>query len=126
MPRRTSDLALITAARAFIREGEALSHQWVPLGLPESSIADLQQAVATLERAIDDRRQGRIGQTASRIGLRDALKRGFDAASDLDVIVSNTSLDPVVLAVWRESRRVNSKSVAVTALRSGSTESALR
>ena len=107
LPRRKSDLALLTAAKAFIQEGEAASSRWVPLGLPESSVADLVRAVEAFDRALDGRRESKADLTAARESVTRALSSGFDAVRQLDAIVSNTpTLDPVVLAVWEHIRRI--------------------
>ena len=116
LPRVKSDLAWLTAARAFVQAGTAGEAWWVRLGLPETAVADLGRAADTLEQAIIRRQEGRSGVTAARVSLKEALARGFDAVRQLDVIVANTpQLDAAVRAVWRESRRVSAKSSAAVA-----------
>jgi hypothetical protein len=53
LPEQRTDTALLTTARAFIREGQAAKERFVPLGMSENCLTDLQ------EQAIGGRRAGR-------------------------------------------------------------------
>ncbi len=107
LPARSSDHTLLATARAFVREGEAASARWVPLGLSETSIAELSAAADAFQQAIDGRRQGKSGVVAAREAMARAFDRGFDAVRELDVIVANT-LEPnsPLVAAWKRERRV--------------------
>jgi hypothetical protein len=109
LPARTSDHALLEAARAFVRDGEAASARWVPLGLPETTIAELREAMETFARAVDGRRQGKSSVAAAREAVTEALARGFEAVRELDVIVANTlEPDSPIAAAWKRARRMQS------------------
>jgi|GEM_PF-922300 len=107
LPERRSDHALLETARTFIRDGEAVSAQWVALGLPETTIPDLTKAVEALEQAVNARRQGQSGVKTAASAVVEALERGFEAVRELDVLVANTfEPDSLILAEWTRERRV--------------------
>jgi hypothetical protein len=110
VPEQRSDTALLTTARAFIREGEAVKARFVPLGMSDRFLTDLQAVVETFEEAIHGRRAGRSGLAVARAGLKTALAQGLDAVRTLDVVVANTLQDDLaVLTAWKRGRRMTSK-----------------
>jgi hypothetical protein len=116
MPDRSSDIAIVRAARAFLQEAEPYQDQLVPLGLPASSFAELRTAANAFEAAMTERRTGRSGVAGAQAGIKAALARGAETARTLDIIVANTlGSDPVAMASWNRDLRLvdgRSKSVA--------------
>lgn len=119
VPDQGPDTALLTAARAFIREGQKAIDRFVLLGLPKTFVANLQEATDAFEQAVHGRRVGRSGLAAAQAGIKTALAEAMDAVHTLDVVVSNTlENDPVTLAVWKRDRRVNPKTKPAPVARS--------
>ena len=107
MPDRTSDIAIVRGARAFVKEAEPYQDQLVPLGLPASYFSELREAADAFEAALTERRTGRSGLAGAQAGITDALTRGSDAARLLDIIVANTmGQDPVASAAWERDRKL--------------------
>lgn len=107
MPRRRSDVAVITAARAFLREAEAHHDRLVVLGLPTTCLAELREATEAFAASMAERRAGRSGVAGAQAGITAAIARGTDAAHTLDIVVLNTlGHDPVAFATWQRDRRV--------------------
>jgi hypothetical protein len=110
LPEYSSDVELLTAARAYVREGQAAIDRFVLLGMPKTFVNDLQALVDGFEQAMHGRRVGKAGAAAARAGLKTAIVQGIDAVGTLDIVVSNTLKDdPVALAVWKRDRRINPK-----------------
>ncbi len=109
LPARRSDVAVLTAARAFLTEVEAVKGTFLQHGLPEGFIQDLRQAADTFEQAIEGRSAGRTRVSRAQHLIRTALAHGMDAVATLDVIVANTyGDDPLLLAEWKNARHVES------------------
>jgi hypothetical protein len=107
MPRRRSDLALVTAARGFLRETRAYTDQFVQLGLPAACLTELRDAADGVAEALAGQRAGRPRVVAAQVGITAAIARGTDAARTLDIVVTNAlGNDPVAFASWRRDRRV--------------------
>lgn len=107
MPRRTSDVSLLAAARLFLDDASLMSEELIALGLPGNWQSDFGVAIDTFEEQMRGRRDGRYGVATARTGIRTALADGFDALRTLDVIVANTLKDDTpLLAGWERSRRV--------------------
>ena len=111
LPQQRADIALLTAARAFIREGHAAMDRFVPLGIAETFIKDLQGLVNSFEQADCNRRAGRAGAAAAQAGIARAIGQGMDAVrSELDVVVINTFAgNPVLLTTWKRARHTSTK-----------------
>jgi hypothetical protein len=107
MPARKSDVAVITAARSFLKEAEALQDQFVSLGLPPTCLTELREATDAFAAALAERRAGRSGVAGASAGITAAIAEGVEAARTLDIVVLNTiGNDPVLLATWQRDRRV--------------------
>lgn len=107
LPSRTSAVNVLTAARAFIEEGEAHATPLAALGLPATCLPALRAAVLSLESALGERRTGRAGVARAQAGIVAALKLGADALNTLDVVVPNALLEnSEELAAWKRMRRV--------------------
>lgn len=70
LPDPQTDEALLTAGRAFARDAAGFKSQFVAHGMPETFLADLDDLVATFEKATRSRTAGRNDQTAARASLR--------------------------------------------------------
>jgi hypothetical protein len=107
MPDRTSDVAVVRSARAFLQEAEPYQDQMIRLGLPATYFAELRDAADAFDAAMTDRRAGRSGVAGAQAGIKAALTQGTDAARTLDIIVANTlGADPIVMAAWERDRRL--------------------
>ena len=107
LPEQETDVALLTAARAFLQAGEAVKAEFVAHGLPDSFIGDLQQVITTFEQAIGVRQAGQTGATLAQIRTKAALAQGLKAIRTLDVIVLNLmGENEEVLGVWKLKRHV--------------------
>jgi hypothetical protein len=107
MPDRTSDVAVVRGARAFLQEGDPYQDQMIRLGLPASYFAELRDAADAFDAALTERRAGRSGIAGAQAGIKAALRQGTDAAHTLDIIVANTlGDDPIVMAAWERDRRL--------------------
>lgn len=107
MPTRTSDVAVLTAARGFLHEAEAHQAQLVRLGMPPTCLTELRAATDAFAAALGDRRAGRSGVAGAQAGIDAAITTGTDAARTLDIVVSNTlAHDPVAFAAWKRDRRI--------------------
>lgn len=107
MPGRRSDAAVLTRARGFVRDTEALLDEFVSLGLSAAWFAEFRRAVDAFGEAVAERRAGRVGAAGAQAGLSAAIAAGMAAARTLDVIVANAlERDPVAFAAWRRARRV--------------------
>ena len=91
----------------FARDAAEFKSQFVGHGMPETFLADLNNLVATFEKATRYRTAGRNDQTAASAGIEATLESGMEAVRKLDVIVTNRLHDdPVTMAVWEWERRV--------------------
>ena len=107
MPRRSSEVVLLGAARSFLEAAARIDNDLVDLGLPSTFLADFREAVDTFEEQMGARRAGRGAVAAARKGIDTALAAGMNAARTLDVVVTNTvGLDPVLFARWQRDRRL--------------------
>jgi len=109
LPRQYSNEALVTIARVFIQDSEAMKGQFVAHGLAETFVAELQKLLGNFEQATRDREAGRSARIAAHAGIEKALLAGLAAVRKLDVIVANQlERDPATLAVWERERRMES------------------
>ena len=90
IPNNSSDVALLTAARAILQESQAAVDRLVLLGLPKTFVTDLQELIDRFEQGVHGRRTGRAGVAAALAGLEDAFARAHDAVLTLDIVVGNT------------------------------------
>jgi hypothetical protein len=107
MPDRTSDIAILTAARAFLREAEPYHAQLVELGLPASYFAELRQTADAFAEALTEHRTGRSDVAGAQAGITAGIKEGSATARRLDIIVANVlGGDPVAMAAWARDRKL--------------------
>ena len=107
MPARTSDIAILAAARGFLEEVEPYQEQMVGLGLPAEYFGDLRQTAEAFADAMAKRRAGRSTVAGSQAGIKALLAAGSNVARTLDIIVANTlGGDAVAMAAWARDRKL--------------------
>jgi hypothetical protein len=107
LPTRTSDSALVTAARLFLETCQPVADELIQLGVGENWVSEFTAAIDAFEERRTNRRAGRYGVSAARAAIEAALDAGFDAIRTLDVVVTNTLKDdPVLTAAWLRARAV--------------------
>lgn len=121
-PKPTSVVALLSAARAFLKNGQAAMDRLVPLGLPPTLLTELQAQLDRYEQAARTDGQVKAALATERAGIADALAEGTRALQRLHVIVTNTfARNPVQLAEWKRVRRVSRKPKASGASKASTT-----
>jgi hypothetical protein len=109
-PKRRTDVALMSAARAFINQGQAVMERLVPLGLAPTLLTELQEQVDRFEQAARATGHVKARLATERAGIAAAFAAGTRAVARLHVIVTNTfAQNPVQLAEWKRVRRVSRK-----------------
>ena len=109
-PKLKSNVALLSAARAFLKNGQAAMDRLVPLGLPPTLLTELREQVERFEQAAKVHGEAKAVHATERAGIADALADGTRALQRLHVIVTNTfARNPVQLAEWKRVRRVARK-----------------
>jgi hypothetical protein len=107
MPVRESDTTVLNAARAFIRNAEAVKDELVQLGLSPTCITDLRTAVDAFESAVSGRRAERSDVAKAHGSLKTVFAQASKALRKLDIVVPNvTNGDAGLLAAWNRSREV--------------------
>jgi hypothetical protein len=110
LPVYLSDVELLAAARAYVREAQAAIDRFVLLGMPKTFVVDLQALVDGFEQAVHGRRAGRTGLAAARAAFNAAIAHAMDAIRTLDIVVANTAVDDVELVrAWKRLRYVGTK-----------------
>jgi hypothetical protein len=108
LPADPSDQALLMTARVFARDAEPFEDRFIEHVMPTTFLADLEEAIGRLERAIHDREAGKSERIAARAKIEAALTSGFAAVRALDAMVGNRLRDdPATLAMWKRDRRVS-------------------
>ena len=107
MPDPLTDQTRLRAGRLFARDAEGFRDQFRAHGTPPTFIRDLIALVEAFEEAIQEREEGRGGQTAARASIVAALASGTGAVRSLDALVTNDlGGDLATTALWRSVRRV--------------------
>jgi hypothetical protein len=107
LPTRQSDVAVLQSGRVFVEEATAAKDAFIRCGLPATFLDELQQAVATLEQAINGRSAGKTDAVVAQKGIRSMLKKGVDAVASLDVLVANAfGHDHDTMNAWKTVRHV--------------------
>ncbi len=108
-PARYSDVAVTTAAHAFLTEVEPVKAAFILHGLPETFMQELRQSTEAFEQGMSERSVGKTTVSGAQGIIRAAFAQGMDAARDLDVIVANTlGYDGLTLDEWRRARHIES------------------
>lgn len=107
MPQTRADYDLETSARVFIEAAAAGKPAFLARGMPETFIDDLRLALAEFSRVRQEAHNAWYTRVIDRENRRVKLDDGLRAAQTLDIIVANACADdPVLLATWKEARRV--------------------
>ena len=107
LPREPHDLLLAAFARGVITRAAPLEQEFIAYAMPSTFLADLARTIEEFEAAIRDRQAATGAHISARVGLEQAVARGFTAVRRMDVIVANRFRDDAgVLAAWRSARRV--------------------
>ena len=121
MPGKRSGVSLTTSARTFLREAEAREEELTRLGLPDTCLAELREAADALEKALGERRSGRLGHAEAQASLKGAMALSAGALRTLDIVVANAlENDAALFEVWKGLRRVakgQSKTVSDAAIK---------
>ena len=121
-PKLRTDVALLSAARAFINNGQAAVERLVPLGLAPTLLTELQAQVERFEQAARATGHVKALLATERAGIAAALAAGTRAIQRLNVIVTNTfAQNPVQLTEWKRVRRVYRKPKASGAPKASAT-----
>jgi hypothetical protein len=109
-PGRLPDVTLLATARAVLQRSRGAVDPLLALGLPETFVADLQEAIDRFDRALSVRRNNRAGVAAAVQGIKTAFTHAHGACRVLDVVIGNTlKKDPVLFAAWERDRRVKTR-----------------
>jgi hypothetical protein len=107
LPRPRSLARELAAARAFLDEVAKRPDDFAAIGLPPTFIRAFTRRVDDLQAAVDARHDSRTARRQALAGIATAFADGFDAACELDVVVTVTTRDdPVTFAGWRACRHV--------------------
>lgn len=107
-PKSNGDHALLTSARAVLREARGIADAFVEHGLPPTFLDGLAAAIGALERAGNDYDAVKRAGAAATAGVDAMLAQTVAPLLRLDVIVGNMFRDDMpTLAVWRQARRVS-------------------
>ena len=107
MPRSLADQVLLSTARAFARDAQPLSKQFVSHDLPKTFITDLERCIDQFEVSMHNQREGNDTHAAARVAIRTAMDAGFAAVRRLEAIVPNkVGDDAEAIALWERAHRV--------------------
>ena len=107
LPIDPSDQVLLMTARVFAQDADPITDRFIAHVMPETFLADLEEAIGQFEQAIHEREAGRDDRIRARAGIAAALTSGSAAVRALDAMVANRLRDdPATMAVWKRDRRV--------------------
>jgi hypothetical protein len=107
LPRPRSLARDLAAARAFLDEVGKRPDDFAAIGLPSPFMNEFKKKVDDLQMVIDARLNSQADRREALAGVATAFADGFDAACELDVVVTVTMRDdPVTFAGWRACRHV--------------------
>jgi hypothetical protein len=107
LPRPRSLARELAAARAFLDEVAKRPDDFAAIGLPSPFMNEFKKKVDDLQMVIDARLNSQADRRQALAGVATAFADGFDAACELDVVVTVTTRDdPVTFAGWRACRHV--------------------
>jgi hypothetical protein len=102
-PLPKDDLGLLTVARQFAAGVAPYGPQFAAHAIP---LPTLEAGIAAFEQAVEARANGHGDRVKARAEIEAAFGRAMHAVNTLDVIVENSSVDPVVLTMWKHDKRV--------------------
>lgn len=108
LPERKGDFAVLQGGRLFLQEAAPVKDSLIRCGLSPTFLDDLQQSVASFERHIGIRSEGRSGAAVSRDGIRARVKKGIETVRSLDALVLNVlGQDDKAMSRWKRDRHVD-------------------
>jgi hypothetical protein len=113
VPRPNADDAKVLAsANAIAAIGDAHRDVLVQHGLPATFVDELRAEAATLQTAVDERRQAKSRRVGATKGIAVELKTGRLVVQALDIVIKRAlRAQPGLLAEWRNIKRVTIKPV---------------
>ena len=113
VPRPTADDAKVLAsANAIAALGDAHKDVLVQHGLPATFVDELRAEAATLQTAVDERRQAKSRRVGATKAIAVELKAGRSVVQALDIVITRALRgQPALLAEWRNTKRVTRKPV---------------
>jgi hypothetical protein len=107
MPKGCSDRRLIAVADDFVKRATPLAAKFAAHRLPAGVIANLQDQMAALDRAMAVQSEGRRAHKVARRAVDAELQSGSQAMDALQRIYMNAVGDDVTaVGNWKEARRV--------------------
>ncbi|MEO5716400.1 MAG: hypothetical protein ABIT37_23175 [Luteolibacter sp.] len=101
MPRSPSYKAVLTAARAFLKDATPLKAEFIEYELPADFLEDLEDDIEAFEKAEDDQGDGRTQQVGATRSIAEAVAAGAAALRKLDALMRNKyRASPARLAEW--------------------------
>ncbi len=116
LPRKVTDQALLTAARAMAAKAAPLSVQFIRHEMPADFVAKLNAQIAALEETITTRVEARSAQVTATASIGQQIEQGLALVQRLEVVVQNKyASEPQTLAAWETARRVTKARTAAAA-----------
>jgi hypothetical protein len=110
-PRGSGDQAVLSAARAFIRDATPLAQAFISHDMPADFLEDLAADIREFEDATREQEAGKDTHVLARAAIEAAMELGLDAVRRLDAVVPNRLRnDDAALATWERARRVEYRS----------------
>lgn len=110
-PRHRGEAALLSAARAFLRDAPPFSAEFIKFGMAADFLTELEQQITEVVEATSERHghtQSRVAATAE---LDEAIEDGLKLRRQLNAIVRNSSRNDVgVLAAWESASHIERQS----------------
>jgi hypothetical protein len=107
LPRKMTDQALLTAARAMAATATPLNAQFVRHELPADFLTKLNAQITALEETITNRSDARSAQVTATASIGQLIEQGLALVQRLEVLVQNKyAAETQVLAAWETARRV--------------------
>jgi hypothetical protein len=107
LPRNVGAQKLIAVARSFAQDAEPMKAEFIKRGLPADFLDDLNDRIAEVEQAIENRDQHAGAGVAATAAIDDVVERGMKAVRELDAIARNIFRDDsAALAEWTSARHI--------------------
>jgi hypothetical protein len=107
MPRIGGDQALLTAARVFVTDAEALRTEFVKHELRAEFLDELRARIADFEKVLSQRKTAKGAHVEATVALVKSIEAGLTAARKLDAVVRNKfHNDPGKLATWATASHI--------------------
>lgn len=107
MPRGSSDVNMLAAARAFYANSEEYKTQMIEYGLPATFRHDLNDAIAEFEQSLNAPGAAMDSQVAATADLGEIIRRGMQAVRTLNGVVRNKyRANTGKLAAWLSASHI--------------------